>query len=761
MAIPLRMTHVPEELSSASPTGSFLRREEIFCAAMEHETAQERRALLERECGEDRELRASVELLLAAQPDAEQVFEATEKALLPADELARAMAEDPEVRSLFNPRPEQDESVGVRIGRYKLLQIIGKGGWGVVYLAEQEEPVRRQLALKVVKLGMDTDGVIARFEAERQALAMMDHPNIARVLDAGATESGRPYFVMELVRGPKITDHCDERRLGLAERLRLFLQVCHAIQHAHQKGVIHRDIKPSNILVTAYDEQPAPKVIDFGIAKSIEGPLTARPHETIVSTIIGTPAYMSPEQAESGGLDVDTRSDIYSLGVLLYELLTGETPFAEKELVEAGAQGMRRKLRETEPLAPSAKLTNGAVEKRSKIAELRGSAVEELPGELSHELDWIAMKALEKDRNRRYQTPRELALDVQRHLDHEEVHARPPSRLYRWKKLVVRNKGAFLAGALVCLALTAGFCTSAWMYLQEKAARREAERLQINEAQLRRQAEMREKITQATVLLSHDDSAAADDLVSDIPASLCPRYMEAVRVFRTLTDWQAINLRWREASQRALVVVQVDRVDESDQSGGVSCDYISASAALLQIGEVAAYRKLCGEALDRFATTSSPVAAEQILKTCLLLPVDDAASSSFRTLAAIGAESLSEPFPKNPTTVEAWQLASLSLYEYRLGNWERAAKMARSALVLSDAPSRTAMANVILGMALQHLGQPNEAKLAVKSASTSIDARFERPLSGAPMDTWHSWIMARVLLHEANGVVVDGPVARE
>jgi len=347
------------------------RTEEIFCAAMEKNQVQERQALLDQECGTDHELRSAVEQMLAAQSEVEKTFEETRKALLSSQELARTLVSDLEVRAVFGSGLDPEEKVGIRIGRYKLIQVIGKGGWGVVYLAEQEEPVRRQVALKVIKFGMDIEGVIARFESERQALAMMEHPNIARVLDAGATELGRPYFVMELVRGARITDYCDENRLGLSERLHLFLQVCHAIQHAHQKGIIHRDIKPSNILITSHDDQASPKVIDFGIAKSMEEPLTDQPLQTIVSHIIGTPAYMSPEQAESGGLDVDTRSDIYSLGTLLCELLTGETPFTGKELVEAGPSEMRRKLREIDPLLPSAKLASMPDERASAVTRSR------------------------------------------------------------------------------------------------------------------------------------------------------------------------------------------------------------------------------------------------------------------------------------------------------------------------------------------------------------------------------------------------------
>ena len=325
--------------------------EEAVCmAALEVADATQRQRFLDRACAGDERLRAAVEEMLLLHAQAEKFF-ATGRSALSTAQMDFQMAAAGEAEEKIQPAGEVDEQIGSRVGRYKLLQRLGEGGCGVVYMAEQAEPVRRRVALKVIKLGMDTKTVIARFEAERQALALMDHPNIARVLDAGATESGRPYFVMELVRGVRITEYCDENNLDTRQRLELFIQVCHAIQHAHQKGIIHRDIKPSNILVTLHDGVPVPKVIDFGIAKATEGRLTDKTMFTAYEQFVGTPAYMSPEQAEMSGLDVDTRSDIYSLGVLLYELLTGKTPFDSKKLMQSGLDEMRRTLREKEPPA--------------------------------------------------------------------------------------------------------------------------------------------------------------------------------------------------------------------------------------------------------------------------------------------------------------------------------------------------------------------------------------------------------------------------
>src|SRR5216683_2180770 len=372
------------------------------------------------------------------------------------------------------------EKPGDRIGRYKLLQQIGEGGCGVVYMAEQTEPVRRRVALKVMKLGMDTKQVIARFEAERQALALMDHPNIAKILDAGATETGRPYFVMELVRGIKITDYCDDSNLATHERLELFAQICHAI---------HRDIKPSNILVTVNDGVPVPKVIDFGIAKATAGRLTDKTLFTAFEQFIGTPAYMSPEQSVMTSLDIDTRSDIYSLGVLLYELLTSKTPFDSKELLQAGLDEMRRTLREKEPERPSTRVSTLAGEELTTAAKRRGLEAPRLVNLLRGDLDWIVMRCLEKDRARRYETANGLAMDIQRHLSNEPVVACPPSNLYRFQELVRRNKVTFAAASAVAFSHIIGFGLATWMFFRESAARKRAVLAERQQVSLRTEAE--------------------------------------------------------------------------------------------------------------------------------------------------------------------------------------------------------------------------------------------------------------------------------
>ena len=399
--------------------------------------------------------------------------------------------------SLAEAGVSTDQS-GTMIGHYKLLQEIGEGGFGIVFMAEQQEPVQRKVAVKIIKAGMDTREVIARFEAERQALALMDHPNIAQVLDGGTTENGRPYFVMELVRGIPITQYCDQAELSTRERLELFIKVCRAIQHAHQKGVIHRDLKPGNILVTLHDGEPVPKVIDFGVAKALGQKLTEKTLFTRFEQMLGTPAYMSPEQAALGGLDIDTRSDVYSLGVLLYELLTGVTPLDAETLRQVGLDKVRQIIQETDPPSPSTRvLTLG--KRLLDVARQRRAEPAALNRSLRGDLDWITMKALEKDRRRRYETVNGLAADVERYLRDEPVTARPPSTLYRLQKVARRHRIAFAAGVAVGVALLLGMVVSTWQAVRATRAEREQrhERLRADDEAARAkrlEAETREQL---------------------------------------------------------------------------------------------------------------------------------------------------------------------------------------------------------------------------------------------------------------------------
>ncbi|HEV3117599.1 MAG TPA: serine/threonine-protein kinase [Gemmataceae bacterium] len=427
----------------------------IFVAALEKDSPAERAAYLDEACGGEAALRQRVEELLRAHVRAGGILD------LPA------------AGPTTDSYGTMNEDVGSRIGPYKLLQKIGEGGFGVVYMAEQMQPVRRKVAFKIIKPGMDTKEVIARFESERQALALMDHPNIARVLDAGETASGRPYFVMELVKGVPINEFCDKNNVPTPGRLDLFMTVCRAVQHAHHKGIIHRDLKPSNIMITLHDGQPVPKVIDFGVAKATNQQLTERTLFTSYGQIIGTPAYMSPEQAELSGLDIDTRSDIYSLGVLLYELLTGTTPFDGKRLRQAGYVEMQRIICEEEPPKPSTRLTSMG-DRATMVSSHRSTDLQNLTALLKGDLDWIVMKALEKDRNRRYDTPNSFAADIERFLRHEAILARAPSRAYKLRKFAQRNKTAVATATFVAALLLLGTLISTWQAVRARQAERTA-----------------------------------------------------------------------------------------------------------------------------------------------------------------------------------------------------------------------------------------------------------------------------------------------
>jgi serine/threonine protein kinase/WD40 repeat protein len=429
---------------------------DIFSAALDIEDPAERSAYLDRVCVDDPALRQRVAALVGAHKPASSFLER------PAGDLLATV-----------DQPPIAEKPGTIIGPYKLLQQIGEGGMGAVYMAEQTEPVRRRVALKIIKPGMDSRQVIARFEAERQALAMMDHQNIARVLDAGTTDSGRPYFVMELVNGVPVTRYCDENKLTPRERLELFVPVCQAVQHAHQKGVIHRDLKPSNIMVTLYDGKPAPKVIDFGVAKATEQRLTERTLFTQYGTIVGTMEYMAPEQAEMSALGVDTRSDVYSLGVLLYELLTGTTPLERGRLRGAALDEMMRLIREEEPPRPSARISTSG-QALAAISQQRATDAAKLAQTMRGELDWIVMKALEKDRTRRYDSASGLARDIQRHLADEAVEACPPTLGYRLHKFVRKNKKPLTATAAFALLLLAGIAASGWQAIRATRAEEHA-----------------------------------------------------------------------------------------------------------------------------------------------------------------------------------------------------------------------------------------------------------------------------------------------
>jgi serine/threonine protein kinase len=732
------------------------REAEIFDEARLHVDPAARRSFLQRACEGDAAQIARLEGLIEAERDAETFFaESGSAAHLSAIQrlVAQSEAEAHERQAGTVPG---EEPLGTRIGRYKLCEKIGEGGWGIVYMAEQEEPVRRRVALKIIKLGMETKSVIARFEAERQALAMMDHPNIARVFDAGATDRGPPYFVMELVQGVRITSYCDQHKLGIEERLDLFIQVCHAIQHAHQKGIIHGDIKPSNILVARSDPDApgVPKIIDFGIAKATEARLTDRMLFTPFAQLLGTPAYMSPEQADMNRTDTDTRSDIYSLGVLLYELLTGTTPFDAKQLLESGIDELRRTLRETEPPRPSARMAALPAEELERTAAARRADAHRLIHVIRGDLDWIVMKALEKDRGRRYETANGFASDVLHHLNNEPVLARPPSRLYRFRKLVRRNRAVFAAIGGILTALVLGLGTSTWLFLRERQAHQRAVAAEQQQARLRHEAEVREKISLAALLVSQERFDEADKLLGDIPFDQSS--VEGASVLRAVAEWHAVRMQWKLAADRFGQLLEVNRIDSSDVS---SLDFLRAGPVMIELGDTIGYERFRQSAITRFTVAPCPF-SDRIVKISLLLPANDRIIDSLRPLAEETAKYIAEADQSGDDFTAAWRSVSLGLHEYRRGDFRKAAEWSQRCLAYPgvNAP-RTATARIILAMSYHRFGRDAEARAEFETASEIIESKFrQKPDAGGPVQGfWFDWGFARVLLRECNALLETSP----
>jgi serine/threonine protein kinase len=533
---------------------------ELFAAALELSDLAARQALLDRECVGDEELRRRVAALLHAHAQPQPALD---------QPLAAVGPVAPELTGPYNDAPvtSAEQAGTVLAGKYKLLEKIGEGGMGSVWMVQQQEPVKRTVAVKLIRRGDDSRAVLTRFEAERQALALMDHPSIAKVLDAGTTERGAPFFVMELVKGVPITKFCDERRLTPKQRLELFIPVCQAIQHAHQKGIIHRDIKPSNVLVALYDDRPVPKVIDFGLAKATGPQLTEQTMVTGFGALVGTPQYMSPEQATLNNLDIDTRSDIFSLGVLLYELLAGSPPLGRKELEKAGMLEILRAIREEEPPRPSVKLSSDHA--LPSLAANRGTEPARLTRLLRGEIDWIVMKALEKERMRRYETANGFALDIQRYLADEPVQAGPPSAVYRLRKFVKRNKGAVLAAGLVLLALLVGIVGTTLGLLQAEAARQDAETAQAAEA-TRAEGERRARLDAQRAAAAARAAKVTADAAAVAERQAAATASKAARAEKRANEQAQKRLRQIENGIQILTSVFHDLDPNSAATEGVS-----------------------------------------------------------------------------------------------------------------------------------------------------------------------------------------------
>ena len=707
----------------------------LFEAVLSLPDAEVRKAFLEETFGGNARLRESLEELLNAHARAEWYLD-MDPLRATAPERGVAAEPAPEV-SPPEENPREIEGADVRIGRYKLIKRMGEGGCGVVYLAEQEEPVRRQVALKIIRLGMDTERVIARFEAERQALALMNHPNIAQVLDAGATEAGRSYFVMELVPGVRITDYCDQHQLDLPSRLELFIEVCLAIQHAHQKGILHRDIKPSNILIVEHGDKAVPKVIDFGIAKAIEGRLGDKGTVTFIEQFIGTPAYMSPEQAETGGVDVDTRSDIYSLGALLYELLTGRPPFDSGRLIELGVEQMRRELIQKEPPRPSKLLLSLESDELAEVARKRCCEPARLIAGLKGDLDWIVTNAMEKDRQRRYATVNGLAVDVQRYLRNQPVSARPPSRMYSLSKMVRRNRAAFAAGTAVVAALVIGLGTSTVLFFREREARQQ-------QAKLLAEAEKNATITRAVFLVREGKPKEANVLLEQVRTPPQRPSFDAISVFRAVGEWLAIQQKWQEAAVRYAMVIRLDQLDIWSEVG---LDYQAYAVLLVETGDFSTYAQFCRATAARYAGETNEDAAGRILKSCLLRPTDAELIAALQPLGKI-ADRWAAKYPNSQ-----WAVIPASLWHYRCGDYEVAAELALTKDEQSDTSAATATGCAILGMALFHEGKVEEARRNVARARKIVDEGFWRHMGNGLQGYWYDWLFARILLHEAESAI--------
>jgi serine/threonine protein kinase/tetratricopeptide (TPR) repeat protein len=711
----------------------------IFEAALDIDDLSERDAFVDRACGTDTTLRSQLEKLLAAHQQ-------------PGDFMQRPAPE----RVTGLDSAALVEGPGTVIGAYKLLEQIGEGAFGFVYMAEQSRPVHRCIALKILKPGMDTRQVVARFEAERQALALMDHPNIAQVFDGGETASGRPYFVMELVRGVPITQFCDDNHWPLRQRLGLFIDVCQAVQHAHQKGIIHRDLKPNNVLITRHDDKAVVKVIDFGIAKATAQPLTEKTLFTHLAQMIGTPPYMSPEQAQIGPIDVDTRSDIYSLGVLLYELLTGTTPFDSERLKTAAYDEVRRIITEEEPPKPSTRMSTPGLGQARYSANR--SDQQEIGQRLPGELDWIVMKCLEKDRNRRYATANGLAADVERYLNDEPVQACPPSAWYRFKKVVRRNKVPFTATSVVLVVMLlsiVGLVVSNIRVRQEQARTHEekqraegAEMLAVRRADEIAQGMERLKSANALVDMARfftserrwDDASLAFTSAIEARPDHAPAWDGRGHLYASLGLWDLAASDLARAADLQEPVVGIN--------------WLLLAATRAYVGDVAGYRAACIRMRDRLQGSTVNVFTVDLVRANALTPESPADPADLVRMAEAVV-------PGNAHI--AWFPHALGAAHYRAGQYEDAIRRLHESLDVDPNWNASAVNYPYLAMAYHRLGRYDESRRALANVESALErwtqARYDATgpeswvVGQGATDTspvfWWDWLVCQIICDEA------------